>query len=130
MEVHHIDGDPTNNHLENLEWVTHQENIRRKPKESYFGRPSKVSVDQYDLKGNFIASYPTLAEASRATGGSPRHIRDVTLGARHTCAGFIWKVAQGSTTNSDKCCETESTDSEDIVCSSLKDEAVENTHMD
>lgn len=29
MEVDHIDGDPSNNDLDNLEWVTHDENMRR-----------------------------------------------------------------------------------------------------
>ena len=29
MEVDHLDGDPTNNRWDNLEWVTHSENVRR-----------------------------------------------------------------------------------------------------
>lgn len=132
MEVHHIDGDPSNNKVENLEWVTHQENIQKKSKESYQNRPAKVPVVQYDKEGNYIATYPTLKAAGAATGGSPRHIKDVVNGKRKTCAGFVWKNVEGSTTkSSNKHCETESIlNDEDMVCSLLKNKAAEIACLD
>ena len=61
LEVHHIDGNPANNNLENLMWVTHEENIGFISKDKikshqFISRP----VAQYDLNGNFIASFKSL----------------------------------------------------------------------
>ena len=45
MEVNHIDSNTFNNRLENLEWVTHQENIEHALAQGRLGR---------DEKGKFI----------------------------------------------------------------------------
>ena len=42
-DCHHIDGDPENNHADNLEWLTHKENILKQPLkkwEHYSNRPN------------------------------------------------------------------------------------------
>lgn len=107
LEAHHIDGNPSNNNLSNLMWVTHKENVsyieRRKARQC-----NKKPVDQFDKDGNFIARYSSCSEAGRMTGCSARHISEVCIGKRKTCGGYIWKRVESSTTNcSSKCCETE-----------------------
>lgn len=75
--INHIDCNPLNNHVSNLEWCTYSHNnkyaythgnrtltekqleARRKPK-TYKHRP----ISQYDMKGNLIAHYESLYEAS------------------------------------------------------------------
>lgn len=49
------------------------------------------SVAQYDLNENFIAEYPTMTEACKATGVDFRHISLVAKGKRKTAGGFIWR---------------------------------------
>lgn len=107
LEVHHIDGNPANNNLENLMWVTHEENIGFISKDSiqthqFISR----QVAQYDLNGNFIASFKSMNEAGKITGCNYRHIGEVCAGKRKTTGGFKWKYFEGSTTNcSKKSCE-------------------------
>lgn len=109
LEVHHIDGNPANNNLDNLKWVTHEENIRyidskklRSPTQ-FIARP----VVQITLDGEEIAVFPSVYAAYKKTGCNHRHISEVCNGKRITTGGFKWKYFEGSTTNcSDKCCET------------------------
>ena len=55
LEVHHIDGNPANNNLENLMWVTHEENINFIPKEKLFANQFIArKVAQYDENGTLM----------------------------------------------------------------------------
>lgn len=49
------------------------------------------AVDQYDLNGNFIRSYESIQETSRATGVSSREIGCVLSGKRKTTHGFVFR---------------------------------------
>ena len=120
LEVHHIDGNPANNNLDNLQWVTHEENIKYispeklKSSTQFIARP----IVQLTLEEQEIAIFPSAYEAWKQTGCNHRHISEVCQGKRRTTGGFKWKYFEGSTTNcSNKCCEKGDPDisGEDIV---------------
>lgn len=59
--------------------------------------PPKVKprIIQKTLDGEFVRSYPTLAEAARQTGIG--HIRDVCVGNRMTAGGYKWEYEEKET---------------------------------
>lgn len=101
--INHKDGNPANNNLSNLEWVTHSENhlhafrilgrkgslLNKHGKE----HPSSKPVIQYDLEGNYIAEYESCTDAGKATGCFARSIGQVALGRLKTTGGYKWKYA-------------------------------------
>lgn len=95
--VNHIDNNPKNNYIENLEWCTHTENmqhmIKSGRKVTYRGKDHVESktVHQFDKDMNFIAEYGSSGEASRKTGFLSGHIREACRGTLKTYKGYIWK---------------------------------------
>lgn len=57
-EIDHKDGNRQNNSLDNLEWVTHQENINRRKEVNYY------SVSVIDLDTNVVFKSETAAAQS------------------------------------------------------------------
>ncbi len=89
-EVNHIDCDPTNNRLENLEWCTHQENIAYCVKLGHWvnnnpGHP----VFAVDLKTGKILRFESQREAARQLGVRRGHIGTVARGKRNK-TGDYW----------------------------------------
>ena len=83
-EVNHKDENPKNNHIDNLEWVTHSQNVKHSSyRQSY-------PVAQYDENFNLIAEYPSLAEAERQTGCARTNIKS-SIERNGKCHGYIWK---------------------------------------
>lgn len=82
-EVNHIDENTKNNFANNLEWVSHSQNIKHSAhKQSY-------PVGQYDLNNNLIQKYPSLAEAERQTGIFRTNISSA-IKRNGTSHGYKW----------------------------------------
>lgn len=117
-EIDHIDGNPRNNKVDNLHWVTHKENscmpIRRanmsKAKmgagSGFYGKrnlevKNSKPVLQIDKAGNIVKAYPSAMEAYRQTGIYRNTISNVASGGKikgpqgiypaKTAGGFKWK---------------------------------------
>lgn len=62
-----------------------------------WGKPSSVStekpIDMFDLQGNYIKSFPSIAEASSMFGFTGPTIRQVCNHVHHSAGGYLWAWA-------------------------------------
>ena len=84
-EVNHIDEDPSNNRLENLEWCTRQYNI------DYSKSKAILQIDSYGCE---VGRYKSIAYAARVTGISRTNINNALRGWSETAGGFRWEYVE------------------------------------
>lgn len=100
-QVNHIDENPSNNNVFNLDWCTGKENCNHGlHRQRIAGRQTNAAyhskaVSQYSADGIYICSYPSTREAERQTGIACEQISRVCKGKNKHAGGFKWKYGYG-----------------------------------
>ena len=92
-EIHHIDGDFTNNDISNLQLLTakeHKELHEQFQKNNYRSK----TVQALDSEGNVVFEFPSIAEAGRQ-GFDQGHVSEACNGKRKTHKGYWWRYKNG-----------------------------------
>lgn len=97
LECNHLNEIRTDNRIENLEWISHMDNLKygsraekhRKAMTNHISMSKKVV--QLSLSGDFIAEYPSLREAERVLGFPMSNIKECCKGRYKSTHGFIFK---------------------------------------
>ena len=95
-EVNHLSEDKMQNNLENLNLMSHKENMNFGTRNERTSKTLSKPVIQYDLSGNVIKEYPSVIEVHRQTGYSQGHISSCCNGLLKTAYNYIWKYKEVS----------------------------------
>ncbi|MBQ3414505.1 MAG: hypothetical protein IJH39_03990 [Clostridia bacterium] len=101
-ECNHINENILDNRIENLEWLSGSDNnhfgtrLARAVKKLTNRIDQSKQVIQYDLEGNYINTYCSLAEASRQTGIKSSGICCCLKGKVKSAGRFLWKYKEGA----------------------------------
>ena len=102
--INHKNGIKNDNRADNLEWCTYSYNskhaydkkLRIPPWLNKKGKNHNCSkkIEQYDLQGNFIRVWDSIADASREFNVSDGNIIKCCKKVNKTVRGYIWKYCE------------------------------------
>ncbi|WP_304772969.1 HNH endonuclease [Paramuribaculum intestinale] len=92
-QVNHIDENPNNNCVWNLEWVTAKENCNHGTRIARIksNMPHNKAIYQLSMSGEIVAEYPTIQSAAKTTDICAGHICDCCKGNRSFANGYKWR---------------------------------------
>lgn len=98
FDVHHINGNPKDNRVENLELIESAAHSRKHLEENpdKMIKATQKPILQFTLDGEFVAEYPSVSEAARENNIYPSNISKCLIGKRKSAGGSIWKYKEAS----------------------------------
>jgi len=90
--VNHLDSNPENNNVENLEWCTAKRNVEHAIAAGRMNwEHKKIEILQYSPNGDFLAEYESAVEAEEKT-GALRSVICRGLNKNKLANGFLWRL--------------------------------------
>lgn len=93
-EVNHIDENPSNNCVENLEWCTRSYNVNYGKRTDKQKKYLCKSINQYSKDGEFIKRWDCIRDIERELGYSHQNISMCANGKYKSSHGFIWRYKE------------------------------------
>ena len=93
-EINHIDENPQNGCLDNLNLLSHRDNICWGTCPKRIGEPQSKPVIQKSLQGEVIRIWSSLMEIHRELGYSYGNISSCCRGNRKSAYKYLWEYAE------------------------------------
>lgn len=84
--VDHRNGNKEQNNIQNLQWLTVADNVRKANQKIVF----QFNKDTLEL----VNAYLGIASAAKAVGASPAAVAMCACGKNKTCKGYIWRTVE------------------------------------